>query len=483
MVMPLEQKERVRPLFFVSAFALAACFTLGGGAGPGFLSEAALEFISVPILFVALWGLSDESAQRVPRAPLIFCAVVAAVALLALAPLPPSIWSHLPGRDPLLSAYKYLGLAPPWGSLNMTPEAGWLSALSLLPALAVFLCALQLNARERRWLTLVALGGALLNALLGLAQISGGPQSPLRLYESVETDATGFLGNRNHLAAILYAATPFAAAWTASASLDDSTRPGAGSQRASLLIPLVGLCAILVLMAGELMARSRAGIALTVAVLVASVALVRIGRRSSSATAASRVILGGAITALFLSNFALYRLAERFVGGESELPMRSIIAENALKASSAVMPVGAGLGSFVQVYPLFEKPRDLVIGAYVNHVHNDFIEIWLETGLVGALLAGVGIFWILRSAIPFWRPPNGETTQDDLLARAASVAAVALLLHSFVDYPLRSNAILAFFAMACAMLTPPVSGRAQRGRAAPGDVAYPSARRARMPAA
>ncbi len=208
----------------------------------------------------------------------------------------------------------------------MAPDASWLSVLSLLPALSVFLCALSLGARERRLLTLVALGGAIVSALLGLAQISQGPGSPLRFYEGNDLEAVGFFGNRNHLAALLYAAMPFAAAWAAAGGRVESRGETSDFQLASLTIPLIGLCVFVILMAGEVMARSRAGIGLTIVALIASFALARLGQRSSASTAAGRVILAGALAALLLSNFALYRLAERFEA-QKDLPMRPVIAE------------------------------------------------------------------------------------------------------------------------------------------------------------
>ena len=46
------------------------------------------------------------------------------------------------------------------------------------------------------------------------------------------------------------------------------------------------------------------------------------------------------------------------------------------------MPVGAGLGTFVPVYAMFEKPEQVSL-FYVNRAHNDVLELWLETGVAG----------------------------------------------------------------------------------------------------
>ena len=56
---------------------------------------------------------------------------------------------------------------------------------------------------------------------------------------------------------------------------------------------------------------------------------------------------------------------------------------NTLEAAEAFIPFGAGMGSFVQVYGMFEKPEDALAGVFANRAHNDLAELWLETGRHG----------------------------------------------------------------------------------------------------
>ncbi len=93
-----------------------------------------------------------------------------------------------------------------------------------------------------------------------------------------------------------------------------------------------------------------------------------------------------------------------------------------------------------------------MIGSYVNRAHDDYLELWLEAGVVGATFGAIGLIWIGRNAISPWRRADAGSA-DNLLARAATISIALLLLHSFVDYPLRTSAMLAFFAVACALLT------------------------------
>ncbi len=52
---------------------------------------------------------------------------------------------------------------------------------------------------------------------------------------------------------------------------------------------------------------------------------------------------------------------------------------------------GAGLGALVAVYPRYETLYD---GKLVDHVHNDYMEMLAETGVLGGL-CGLAFLWIL----------------------------------------------------------------------------------------
>ena len=118
------------------------------------------------------------------------------------------------------------------------------------------------------------------------------------------------------------------------------------------------------------------------------------------------------------------------------------MASGGIVLTRAYWPSGSGLGTLEQVYHLIEDPR--VIGSsYVNHLHNDYIEWLVELGAFGALmLVGFLVLWA-RLAWQAWRDPGGEM----LWPRTASIVTGLILLHSFVDYPLRTPAMLTVFCL------------------------------------
>ena len=398
---------------------------------------------------------------------LAFCAAILAIPLAQLAPLPPSVWMALPGREALASTFELMGRAPAWLPLSLSPRATWLSLLSLLPALAVFVCVIQLDYSERRLLSLVTIVMGFFSVLVGLTQVAQGPTSALRFFSVTNTeDAVGFFANRNHFAALLYTLTLLAAAWAGNNGIAFGREKNRGRFSTGAIVSQLASFSILaVLIGAQVITRSRAGMVLTVGALVGAVLLVQLGQRA--ATTGLRPIwlmAGSAALAILLSiQYGLYRALDRFAM-EAGADARVTFARNTIAAAKVYMPFGAGTGSFVPVYAMFEKPRDLLIEGYANHAHDDFLEIWLETGVVGVALIGLFLIWLVQRMARVWRRSySGGLDIDRFLVRGATLAIVLLLLHSAVDYPLRTGAMMTIFAFLVALLIPPVSTRVQPG--------------------
>ena len=145
-------------LVFSCAAVLVASLLLGGGTHGGFLSDAILQLISIPLLLLGLWKLFDAELTRQSRFALLFCAAIVVLPLLQLLPLPPWLWTALPNRQASTVAFEVTGHPFPWMPISVSPEATWLSLLSLVPPLAIFISMLLLSYRERRWLSLSCIG-------------------------------------------------------------------------------------------------------------------------------------------------------------------------------------------------------------------------------------------------------------------------------------------------------------------------------------
>jgi O-Antigen ligase len=162
------------------------------------------------------------------------------------------------------------------------------------------------------------------------------------------------------------------------------------------------------------------------------------------------------LAGLMILQFALYRILDRFEADPLQ-DARVVFSRRTYDAALAFMPFGSGLGTFVSIYAGRERVQDALPNTYANHAHNDYLELWLETGVPGLLLLAAVLTWLVWRSLQAWRrPATGAEAIDHWLARAASVAVVLLLLHSALDYPLRTGAAMVVFAFACALLVDPL---------------------------
>jgi O-antigen ligase len=101
--------------------------------------------------------------------------------------------------------------------------------------------------------------------------------------------------------------------------------------------------------------------------------------------------------------------------------------------------LGSGLGTLVVVYPRYETVYD---GKIVEHVHNDYMELLAEMGLLGGLCGVAFLVLLYRQARKNFEAPQGHFSRG--LHAGAIVALCGLLLHSFVDFNLHvpANAML-----------------------------------------
>lgn len=419
---------------------LSFAILLGGASRQHEVRLALVEIAALPLAVLASLALLANPDLRPGRFAAALLAGVAALPLIQLAPLPPSVWSSLPGRDQLVLALEITDIAPGWLPLSTTPEKTWRGFLALLPPVAMFLGILAARPSLAMRLVHLLLIGTLASILLGTAQMASGGDA---LYPWSTTDAgsfTGFFANRNHLATLCLVAIPFATVLGAGA-----LRRGDGRSRLPLWLAalFVGLTAVAL---GVI--RSRTGIVLLGPVLLGSLvaAWVAAGRGRPNPLLLS--LVGGAMIAIgAVALLAADPLLKRFDSQgapEGRFENWPVVAE----AAETYLPLGSGLGSFDAVYRSVE-PLERLDPTYFNQAHNDYLETWLETGWLGAALIIGFLVWFGRRSWTAWRA--GVSTQRDL-QRAATIAIGAVLLHSAVDYPLRTAALATVFALCCALL-------------------------------
>ena len=424
---------------------LALAFLLGGGSRADIASLIVLRPL-VAVLFVVALGMALRARLGAFAVPLGILGGWLILIALQLVPLPPALWTALPGRAVLADNYAALGLDPGWKPLTIGPMATLNSLQAMFAPLAVLMFyATADEAGRRRALTLfVALAG--FSALFGIVQAIGGDRGWLYPYRVTNPGfPVGLFANRNHQAAMLAVAVPMLLA------LAETVGPD--SRRAALRwagrLVAIGFVAVAV------MTGSRAGTMLALAGLVAGALLFgargdeddrrgegRSAQISRRLAVPAVLLLGIAAMFYLATGTAFERLAEKDSIGDLRFQILPTIG----RMIADTFPVGFGFGTFAEAYMIYE-PAHMMIPSYINRAHDDWVEIVLEGGLPAAALALAMVgwaarrCWTLRGAL--LRPRN----RLDHYRAAAVLGLVILLGASLFDYPLRTPAAACVLAL------------------------------------
>ena len=334
-----------------------------------------------------------------------------------------------------------LGIGAQAAPLSVAPYRSLDSLLGLIPPLALFIAIVSRGAYRPSWLAAALLLGAMAGVILGTLQMSETgniAESHWYIYEQTNYGfATGFFANANHMADLLACTLPFLAALLLAA------RSG-NRQRNTAIIVAVAAATVLIVI-GIALNHSLAVYALTPPVLAAS-ALILLPKRSVWRrwwALATAVLVVASVAGLATTSVRTGQLGSDL---QSSAQSREEMLSTTARAMRDFLPWGSGLGSFVNVYHLYENPAQ-VNDSYVIHAHNDYAELALETGVPGILLMLAFLIWWTGAGWSSWRDPDASA-----YARAASIASGAILLHSLVDFPLRTAAMSAVFAACMALL-------------------------------
>ena len=326
--------------------------------------------------------------------------------------------------------------------------------LKLAAYLLIFFLATQAF-RERRDLTNLAWFLILLCFSVSLLGIVQHFTSDAKIYGlrtlSAGGDPFGPFVNRNHFAGFVELTIPTGLALLIFRGLRRDT------------IPLTGLLTI-VPVGAIILSGSRGGIVSFGFEIAVLALLARFRKAPEGPRLVALAIVGFAALAL-VAWLGAGKALERFSTlhpGDATLSRRASMARGAAHIFFAHPVKGSGLGSLVAVYPRYETLYD---GYVVDHVHNDYMELLAEMGILGGL-CGLVFLWILVREVR-----KSFTAEQGHFSRAVHAGAIAavcgLLLHGLVDFNLHipSNALLFLLQTHLSTTTPlPSQGAAVRTR-------------------
>ena len=434
----------------MSAALLCFTFVLGASLSPA--AYLIVEASGLTLLVLALIDPRHDSRSF----PIGFQIVLGTLCLLLvtqLVPLPYALWRALPGRMLPAEIVEAAALEIHARPLSLDPEATLAALLYLIPGIAMFFATGIATYRQRVQLSALIILCVLASILLAAAQVSG--VSAAYPYPTAhEGYAVGLFLNRNHEAILILIGIALLPILYHSRQ---ALRLGTALRRASVLILMM------LFAASVIVTISRAGLVLMPIAVLASLAFtLRLNAPRSSRPGRRRLLWMTTIAVVVIVIAALLSTSQVVVGTVSRLDgafhdIRAVYWRDTLLAIQTYWPVGSGFGTFVPVYASVEA-LDSVGNTYVNHAHNDYLELALEGGLpVLLILMGYCVLLVRTALQPC--PP-----EHMIFRRCALLAIGLLLLHSVVDYPIRTYFISTIFGFLNGMLVYPCSGTSELRR-------------------
>ncbi|MCS6977577.1 MAG: O-antigen ligase family protein, partial [Gemmatales bacterium] len=435
-------------------------------------------------LLLVLWGVRMVLERRplLRRTP--FLTVLAAwfaLGVVQIIPLPPVLLrmlspetvrlydALLPTEPETLSNSEEV--RPPLErgkTLSVYPGATRRFLLRLLALLALFAVVQENVASEAslRRLTIAATINGFALALLALFQYFRGPPNVIYGTFTAPAEVFGPFVCRNHFPFYLNMCIGLGLGWLLSVrreyhNLDQHPNvPLAVLQQPEVLWLGSGLG---LMVTSVLLSRSRGGIvALLLATAGAGFLHLLYSRQRSRLDLP--VVIGGvvlALTAWFGFDLVNDRLKTVWMGEalqETRAPLWSML----FPLVRDFPLFGTGLGTFEAVESLHrQSPRD--VNVQYEHAHNEYLEAWIEGGLIGLFLvtalAGLAVAYAYRAYRRYVREESGG------LILGAALALFTVVIHSFGDFGMHIPAIAVLATVIAAHLS--VLGASEEPRLQP----------------
>lgn len=438
-------KKRIRrrlatidPALVLLVLLTAGLWIAGGASRADAIGQAVVRGLAAITMLIAIsFFRFSPTRPALPVLGLLGGAI--ALVLLQLVPLPPGLWQSLPGRAAFVDRLGDENAV--WRPLSLVPDATVNAAGALIVPLSVAVVILALRPSERRWLSTLLLALIAASTLVGLIEFSG--QAVANPFVSPADPVAGTFANRNHFALFLALGCLITPVWALALHQKAVWRDAS----ALLLVPLIVL--------GLLGSGSRAGLVLGVVGLIMGTLIARAGlaartRRARRAIlagiAAGIILLGAFVLIIFVSGRAdaINRVLQ--LGAENDLRWR--VTGDLIALVQHYFPAGTGFGSFDPIFRQQER-FELLQLTYLNHAHNDFIEVLLDGGLPASLLMAAAFIWWMIATWTVWR--RGPT-QEVLQGRLGSAIILLIALASAVDYPARTPLMMATLVLASLLL-------------------------------
>ncbi len=421
---------------------LGLVFLTGGSSRGDVQSLAFLRPVSIGVLGIGLLTLRREHVVGF-KSLFLFAGAIVALVGLYLIPLPTALLNAFPAAEMANLTAAVIG--PIVHGASLVEAQSWNAFYALFLPLAVLVLGVQLSREDlfRLLPALLILGFA--SGLVGFLQILGSSEGSLYFYSITNNgSAVGFFANRNHQAVLLAMLFPMLAVFAST---------GIKSPEQAAFRRWIALAGGIFLVPLILVTGSRAGLIVGTISIAAAFWIYRKPEGLAPAkrkthridwripAAAGGVLVLGAVTLLMSRAEAINRLLDNGNPQDDRLVFWRPIADMAMHN----LPFGTGPGTIAEAYARIE-PLALLDSTYLNRAHNDWLEVFANFGLLGALLLVVAVAIVI---VRGWAVARDASKSRRLLyAKMGFAMIVAAALGSIGDYPLRTPIMASIFVIA-----------------------------------
>lgn len=425
--------------FWGLLISLAALFFLGGSSRSDSQSLVILNPLITICCGVSLTTLRREH-WRGREWICIIIIIVVIVTALYMVPFPAELISVSYGIGEIARILNTTNTSHGNYTLLIAPAAGIQSFVFIFAPLTIIFFSIQLSRDDLQLTVGMILVYGTISGLIGVLQLAGGSSSPFYFYYTTNSgSAVGLFANRNHAAVFLACLFPMLALFAAKA--EEANRGRNTRQLIAMAIAIILVPLILVTGSRSGMLTATVGLIGAALLYVSHAPSYRGSTKAKSATpiwAAAILVCLVVVTVYFSRAEAIERIfAENGAGND-----RADFWTSGLQLFWQYFPLGFGPGGFVPAFQNIE-PLALLNGAYLNRLHNDWLETALTFGVPGILLMLAGAGYYLRRSFVLWMRMDGVRSAV-ALGRMASIVIAILGIASLSDYPLRTPAMAGF---------------------------------------
>ncbi|MGB0906977.1 MAG: O-antigen ligase family protein [Maricaulaceae bacterium] len=383
--------------------------------------------------------------ESVPRILIVLFLSLFLWTCVTLVPLPAEWFEGYLIHENRLTERRLFDLETNWLTLSTAPDHTVRSILAFGPGVFSILCVSLMSDKHRQRLLYGILLLGVLSISLGLAQIFMGKYSPLYIWETTNRGfAVGIFANTNHQSSFSALLIPL----LLTQAFHYKYMLGKMNDNLVPTLFFLGMLALIII--GVITGSSLAGYILAVLAFILSIVFLK-SSGPYSTERKNKIIIGGlsfifGIAALVYTSPRLYNL------GVTNLDGTSLSRIDTYRRSLHILRdnfyMGTGFGSFPKVFPFYEDAQT-VTRTFMNHAHNDWLELAIELGLPGLMLLLLFTIWVTTRYIVLFF--GTEIYLGKSLSKAAAISVCILTLHSFVDYPLRTPFLGLLFATLLAL--------------------------------